>query len=238
MSRGVGFDLVIDAGVRERFLEARLHVIRKGLILDGAPDVDPRAHFRSEPVRAVGSVVRETAAVIGSGSHDVVRVSAGGDERHSPAHAIARGADPAGLDVALSVEVIEERPRVGHDVGRGRDREEFLHQDLALLGIREDGFRIHRLVRAGAVEKVRQQHEIAMSRQPLGKLQHGRTDREAVHEDEHRRPGAGACGAIEVARTEAVSSLDIDPAHAAYLPHPALAGHGGNAEVGRAVIVR
>src|SRR6185437_16325112 len=117
------------------------------------------------------------------------------------AHAVPRDADRSSLYVSLSREKVEEGGHIGHDVGRRRSREELLHQDLALLRIREDGPRVHGLIGTYAVEEVRQQYEIAVSRQPLSDLQHDRTDGETVHEDEHRGPRACAPGPINIAGT-------------------------------------
>lgn len=170
-------------------------------------------------MRAVGVIVRKAAAVIGRGCGDPVRIRAGRDERQTAAHAVTRDTDAAGPHVRLCREKVEEDARVGHDVGRGCNREVLLHEDLAHVRIREYGVRVHGLIRARAVEKIRQQHEIAMAPQPLAELQHGRADAEAVHEDEYGGPGAGAGGSIDVAGTDAVASLDFYLAHRACLSH-------------------
>ena len=145
-------------------------------------------------MRAVRRVGREPAAVVRGRGGDAIGVGPRRGERHQAAHAVAGRADAARLHVGLRREVVEERARVRHDVGRRRVREELLHQDLALLGIGEDRVRIHRLVRTGAVEEIRQQHEVAVRREALAELEHRRANAEAVHEDEDRGPGAPAAG--------------------------------------------
>ncbi len=73
-------------------------------------------------------------------------------------------------------EVVEECTGVGHDVGRRRQRNELVHENFALLWIGEHRVRIHRLIRAGPVIQIRQQHEVAMRCEPFADLEHRGAD--------------------------------------------------------------
>jgi hypothetical protein len=173
-------------------------------------------------MRTVRCIGCEPAAMIGGGGEDAIRICSSRRERHQAAHAVAGRANAAGLHVGLCREVVEIRARIGHDVGRRAGGEEFLHQDLALRGIGEHLVRVHRLVRSGAVEQVRQQHEVAMGREPLADLQHGRTNAQAVHEHQNGGPWAARGRAIDVARADPVARLDTDLRHQRFLAQAAV----------------
>ena len=131
---------MIDTGVRECFFQARLDFVRKGLVLNGGPDIDPRLYLRREPVRTVRIIIGEPAATEGGGREDVLRVLLGRNERKPAAHAVARRTDAARPHVALRCKEIEKRGHIRHDVGRRRSRGNF-PTDLAFLGIGEDRLR-------------------------------------------------------------------------------------------------
>ena len=93
----VGLDRVVDAALGERSLEACLHVVGEGRILDGAGDVDPRFDLGGEEVRAVRRVRREAASVVGGGGDDAIGVGARRGQGHQAAHAVGVVPMPPGV---------------------------------------------------------------------------------------------------------------------------------------------
>ena len=67
---GIGLDFVVDAGVGQRFLEALLHLIGEGLVLDCARDVEARLHPRREhlPYRGIRELTESSHHHQSSGS--------------------------------------------------------------------------------------------------------------------------------------------------------------------------
>src|SRR5262245_53928723 len=61
---GIGFDGVVDAGLRERVLEASLHVVEERGIVDRTRNVDARLHFGRQEMRARRQIRGEAGTVV------------------------------------------------------------------------------------------------------------------------------------------------------------------------------
>src|ERR1700679_188016 len=105
----------------------------------------------------VRRIRRKPPAMIRGGSHDIARIRSSRGKRHQATHTVTGSANATWLHIVLRCEVIEKCPGVVHDFGRRGEGKELLHQDLALLWIREDHMGIYRLVCPGPKKKIRQQ---------------------------------------------------------------------------------
>lgn len=209
----IGFDRMRDAGVRQRFFEARFHRVGKGGVFGGAPHVDARFHSRRQKVRALGCVRGKTRPVIRGRRDDAIWIRARRRKRHQSPEAVTGRADSALLHVGLSGEMVEKRVRVGHDVRLGHDSQVFLPKNLELLRIRKDRLRVHRRVWPRPIVEIRQKNEVSVLREPLADLEHGRANADSVHVDEHRRPRATAVRTEDEASADPVARFDVDRLH-------------------------
>src|SRR3984885_11293252 len=161
----------------------------------------------------IGRIRGESAAVIGGRSQDIGRVGPSRSEGHQATHTVTGSANATWLHIVLRCEVIEKCPGVGHDIGRRGEGEELLHQDLALLWIREDHMRIHRLVWSGPIKKIRKQNIITVGCEPLADLEHCGTNPDSIHEYNNSWPRPAAGRAIYIARAGPINRPNLDLVH-------------------------
>src|SRR5271156_2459793 len=161
----------------------------------------------------VRRIRRKPSAMIRGRSQDIRRIRPSRGERHQATHTVTGSANTTWIHIVLSCEVVEKCPGVGHDVGRRGEREELLHQDLALLRIREDHMWIHRLVWSGPIKEIWKQHIITVGCEPLADLEHCGANPESIHEYENSWPRPAAGRAICIARAGPIIRPNLDLVH-------------------------
>ena len=154
-----------------------------------APDGSADVVHRGVPVRAVGGVARQIAAVETGGGLYPVGIACSRIQGPRPAHAVTDDANRSGG--TFSSKRVEERAAVadGHVLCRAMDQRR--QRDLGLLHD-ESGLRLERPVGCFAIEKIRHQHGIALACQPLRHCVERRSRTESVHIENDAGPGRGS----------------------------------------------
>ena len=172
------FDDVIDFGCPQRLGQSRRLLRRKALVDAGATDIDARLDLGRAAMRAVGRVAGQIAAVEARRRPDALRIGRSGIQRPRPAHAVADGSDRPGR--AVSAQRLDEGATVAYRHRLGGPADHAADFRSAFLG-GEAGPGVERAVVAEAVEKIRHQYAIALTREPFGHPEKRRPGAKGIH---------------------------------------------------------